>query len=88
MTYVLMTDSLSLQERHKAITALSLTWLVGTVVGPIMSGGFTDKASWRWVCQSLLLEQHELILPQDLLAQRSILRLELRYHYLLHQDDL
>jgi len=34
MTYVLMTDSLSLQERHKAITALSLTWLVGTVAGP------------------------------------------------------
>lgn len=38
MTYVLMTDFCSLQERHVAITALSLTWLVGTVVGPIMSG--------------------------------------------------
>ena len=49
MTYVLMTDSLSLQERHKAITALSLTWLVGTVVGPIMSGGFTEHASWRLI---------------------------------------
>lgn len=38
MTYVLMTDFCSLQERHIAITALSLTWLVGTVIGPITSG--------------------------------------------------
>lgn len=38
LTYVLMADELSLHERHKAISLVSLTWLVGTVVGPIMSG--------------------------------------------------
>lgn len=47
MTYVLMTDFCSLQERHIAITALSLTWLVGVVVGPVVSGVLAEHSEWR-----------------------------------------
>lgn len=46
MTYVLMADILTLQERGKLIGLISLTWLVGTVFGPILGGGFAQSASW------------------------------------------
>lgn len=38
LTYVIMADELTLQERHKAISVMSLAWLVGTVLGPVISG--------------------------------------------------
>lgn len=52
MTYVLMADILTLQERGKLIGLISLTWLVGTVCGPIVGGGFAQSASWVRVCSN------------------------------------
>ena len=46
MTYVVMADLFSLQERSKYQGIISLTWLVGTVLGPVMGGGFAEKATW------------------------------------------
>jgi len=56
MTYVLMADILTLQERGRLIGLISLTWLVGTVFGPILGGGFAQTASWvSHIRQTLLL---------------------------------
>lgn len=46
MTYVLMADLLSQRDRAKGSAVISLVWLVGTVCGPILGGGFTAQVSW------------------------------------------
>jgi len=46
MTYVLMADILTLEERGKLIGLISLTWLIGTVCGPILGGGFAQSTGW------------------------------------------
>lgn len=46
LTYVVMADVYTLAERSKRMGLVSLTWLVGAVVGPVMGGGFTEKATW------------------------------------------
>lgn len=46
MTYVLMADILTLQERGRAIGLIGVTWLIGTATGPILGGGFAESVSW------------------------------------------
>ncbi|KAF2673139.1 MFS general substrate transporter [Microthyrium microscopicum] len=49
LTYVLMADLFTLQERAKFISYLTLVYLVGTITGPLIGGGFSDRVSWRWI---------------------------------------
>ncbi|CZR53581.1 related to MFS multidrug transporter [Phialocephala subalpina] len=49
MTFVVLTDLVSLRERGKWAGVLSLVWLVGAVVGPVLGGAFSEKLSWRWI---------------------------------------
>ncbi|OCK75832.1 MFS general substrate transporter [Lepidopterella palustris CBS 459.81] len=49
LTYVVMADMFSLHERSKYMGVISITWLVGTVCGPILGGGFAQSLSWRWI---------------------------------------
>ena len=51
MTYALVVDLLPLRDRGKGMSLISLVWLVGTVTGPIMGGGFASSTTW--VRQSL-----------------------------------
>jgi MFS family permease len=54
MTYVLMADLFTLQERAKFISYLTLIYLVGTICGPIIGGGFSDRVSWVSNFQNLI----------------------------------
>lgn len=50
LTEVLIADLIPLKERGKWFSIRSGTWALGTVVGPLIGGGFTQSsASWRWI---------------------------------------
>lgn len=49
LTEVLITDLVPLRERGKWFGFQSLTWAVGSVTGPLIGGGFAQKATWRWI---------------------------------------
>lgn len=49
VTYVVLADLLSPRERPKGILLIGIVWLVGTSCGPVMGGGFTYHATWRWI---------------------------------------
>jgi len=40
--------SVALRKRPIYIAALSSMFGIASVVGPILGGALTDKASWRW----------------------------------------
>jgi MFS family permease len=50
MTYVLMADLFTLEERSKFVSLLTLVYLIGTSAGPLLGGGLASHASW--VCSS------------------------------------
>ncbi|KAJ5679515.1 hypothetical protein N7462_007759 [Penicillium macrosclerotiorum] len=50
LTEVLIADLIPLRERGKWFSIRSGTWALGTVIGPLIGGGFTQSsASWRWI---------------------------------------
>lgn len=50
LTEVLIADLIPLKERGKWFSIRSGTWALGTVIGPLIGGGFTESsASWRWI---------------------------------------
>ncbi|KAF8861471.1 MFS general substrate transporter [Acephala macrosclerotiorum] len=49
MTFVVLTDLVSLRERGRWAGVISLVWLVGAATGPVLGGAFSEKASWRWI---------------------------------------
>jgi len=46
LTYALIVDLLPLRDRGKGMSVISLVWLVGTVTGPIIGGGFATTTTW------------------------------------------
>jgi MFS family permease len=46
MTFVVLTDLVSLRERGKWTGLISLVWLVGAVTGPVIEGVFSQKVTW------------------------------------------
>ncbi|KAI9728084.1 MAG: hypothetical protein M1834_007800 [Cirrosporium novae-zelandiae] len=46
MTYVLLCDLFSLRDRGKGIGLNGLVWMIGTITGPVLGGGFAQHASW------------------------------------------
>lgn len=49
MTYVIVTDMVSLKDRGKWFGLISMMWAFGSVMGPIIGGAFAEKVSWRWI---------------------------------------
>jgi MFS family permease len=49
LTYVVLTDMVTLRERGKYMSVISLQWAVGSVIGPVIGGAFSEKLTWRWI---------------------------------------
>lgn len=48
LTEVLIADLIPLRQRGKWMSIRSLTWSLGTVIGPIIGGALAESA-WRWI---------------------------------------
>ncbi|KAI9816628.1 MAG: hypothetical protein M1832_005013 [Thelocarpon impressellum] len=49
LTYVIVTDLVTLRERGKWFGLISMQWAIGSVSGPIIGGAFAQNVSWRWI---------------------------------------
>ncbi|KAF2436703.1 MFS general substrate transporter [Tothia fuscella] len=49
MTEIVATDMVPLRERGKWFSFISSMWALGTVIGPLLGGGFAQNASWTWI---------------------------------------
>ncbi|KAJ6000062.1 hypothetical protein N7481_000471 [Penicillium waksmanii] len=49
LTSIVIADIVPLRHRGKYLGMLGAIWSLGTVIGPVVGGCFTQKASWRWV---------------------------------------
>src|ERR1700743_3439226 len=46
LTYVLLSDMYTLEQRSKMLSVIGLMWMFGTCLGPVIGGGFTKSVSW------------------------------------------
>lgn len=49
VTFTIIGDIYSLQERGKVQGLLSSVWGISSLVGPLLGGYFVDYLSWRWI---------------------------------------
>ncbi|KAF7336497.1 MFS general substrate transporter [Mycena sanguinolenta] len=48
MVQVVISDIVSLRDRGKYSSVIGGTWGIASVLGPLLGGILTEKASWRW----------------------------------------
>ena len=46
LTEIIVTDLVPLRERGKWFGFISMMWALGSVSGPLLGGGFSEKVSW------------------------------------------
>jgi len=49
LTEIMVTDLVPLRERGKWFSFISAMWALGTVVGPLLGGGFSQNVDWTWI---------------------------------------
>lgn len=49
MTYVIVTDMVTLRERGKWFSFISIQWALGSAIGPVCGGAFAQDSTWRWI---------------------------------------
>jgi MFS family permease len=50
LTYVIVTDMVTLRERGKWFSLITLQWAIGSVSGPVIGGACSEKANWYAPC--------------------------------------
>ena len=53
LTEIIVTDLVPLRERGKWFSFISAMWALGTVVGPLLGGGFAQNVNWSWIFWSV-----------------------------------
>ncbi|KAJ5926169.1 hypothetical protein N7516_007942 [Penicillium verrucosum] len=48
MVNIVVSDMFSLRDRGLYLAITSLVWAVGSAIGPVLGGVFTEKLTWRW----------------------------------------
>ena len=46
---IIITDLVPLARRPTYFSIFSAIWALGSVMGPILGGGFAENVSWRWI---------------------------------------
>lgn len=46
LTYIIVTDMVTLKERGKWFGLITMMWAIGSVTGPVIGGALAEKASW------------------------------------------
>jgi MFS family permease len=49
LTYVIVTDMVTLRERGKWMSVISLQWAIGSIIGPVIGGALAQWTTWRWI---------------------------------------
>jgi EmrB/QacA subfamily drug resistance transporter len=49
ITEIIATDMVPLRERGKWFGFISSMWAVGSVLGPVIGGAFSQNVTWRWI---------------------------------------
>ncbi|KAL2216529.1 putative MFS transporter [Thermoascus aurantiacus ATCC 26904] len=49
LSEVIVTDIVPLRHRGSYVGILSAMWSIGSVLGPILGGGFAQNVTWRWI---------------------------------------
>ncbi|KAJ2796113.1 hypothetical protein H4R20_005643 [Coemansia guatemalensis] len=48
LVFIIISDVTTEEERPAYLGILGAVWSIASVVGPVLGGVFSDKASWRW----------------------------------------
>lgn len=49
LTEIISCDLVPLRERGKWFAFISSMWALGTVLGPLLGGGFAQSGNWEWI---------------------------------------
>ncbi|CAG8614109.1 17979_t:CDS:10 [Acaulospora morrowiae] len=49
LTSIIIADIISLKDRGKYVGIVGSVYSIGSIIGPLLGGAFTDHVSWRWV---------------------------------------
>ncbi|TPX32829.1 hypothetical protein SmJEL517_g04167 [Synchytrium microbalum] len=49
LVFIIVSDIVSMRDRGKYTGLFSMTFTISSVIGPLLGGVFTEKATWRWV---------------------------------------
>ncbi|KAJ2626945.1 hypothetical protein H4R22_004614 [Coemansia sp. RSA 1290] len=48
LAFIIVSDLTTEQERSGYFAGFNLVWTLSSIIGPVLGGVFSDKASWRW----------------------------------------
>lgn len=49
LTEIVVTDLVPMRQRGNYFSIISSMWALGTVIGPLLGGGFSQNVDWTWI---------------------------------------